>query len=350
MVDDDIRKIKDIPIIFIVGIGRSGTTLLQELLDSHTQIAAPPECDFVAYLYPKFGKIKSYSEQDIYKFIDALFSQPIIQTWLLNKEELTAKLIAAKHLLNYQVLCKMVFYQTRRDKSNIILFSDKFPEYSLFTKKLLKIFPEAKFVHIIRDPRDNANSRIKSLPYKNTFFNAWNWLGFNTSIEKVKYKYPAKFFTIKYEAMVQNVEETLKSLCTFLQVPYEDGMRHNKFAAKLNLYSNTNMYDVFKKIHHNMLQPVNTGNIGKWKIELSKRDQIIVEKITGGYAKLQYGYEIELDKMEYRKVSIYKLIKSKIIYIIWVFFTRLRFSNYWLNTIYKDRKLKPFREKHNLKK
>ncbi len=54
----ELNKIRNLPMVFIVGCGRSGTTLLQSLLNSHPNIVATPECFFIVMLYPHFSQIK----------------------------------------------------------------------------------------------------------------------------------------------------------------------------------------------------------------------------------------------------------------------------------------------------
>lgn len=331
-------NIKNISITFIVGCGRSGTTLLQSLTNSHPNIVSTDECLFVIALYPLFGKIKNWTKVDILRFADALQEVQVFKRWLLNKEELTQKLLSVMEIADYPLLCKMVYYEMRNDKEKVMVLIDKNPLHSLFLRRLLTIFPEAKFIHIIRDPRDNINSNIRRFNKKNTFFLAEKWVGFNAAIEKVKRKSPDIFFTIIYEEMVTNAENVFMPLCQFLGVAYDTSIMNNQFPERIQSYEGLKFYDQVKRTHESLLEPINTTNIGKWRSEMSAYDMAITELITAKFAHKYYGYDVKADKMSACKVSVIKLFKSHIQYYMWEVYTKLRFSNYKLNMYYLKRK------------
>lgn len=331
----EIDEIKKTAIVFVLGCPRSGTTLLQSSLNAHPNIIAPPESQFINLFYPRFGKIKRMNAGSISEFVNTLFSEPLFSNlWLLNKKQVTDKLSAIAEYLDYPLLCKTIYYQMREGDKKVLLISDKNPRYSLFVKRLLKIFPEAKFIHIIRDPRDNVNSNIKRLYKKNTFFLARQWLGFNTCIENMKRRIPDRFFTIIYEDMVKNPGNTFIPLCEYLAVPYSDSMLNHQFPERLQSYEGQKAYKRAKEAHQNLLQPINTSNIGKWKNEMSEYDRAITELITAKFASKYYGYSMETDKQNTSKISSFKLFKSRLQYLLWQFFTRARFNNYVFNKWY----------------
>src|ERR1700728_3059002 len=110
--------IKNIPMVFTVGFERSGTTLLQELMNSHPNIVAPPEYTFIVYLYNRFGNKKHWSKKDIMDFIEELYFRPLFLLWLINKEELTEKLLEIAEYADYALICKTIFYQMRQGREN----------------------------------------------------------------------------------------------------------------------------------------------------------------------------------------------------------------------------------------
>jgi Sulfotransferase family len=334
------NEIKHTPIIFVLGAPRSGTTLLQSSLNAHPGIVAPPESYFILFLYSRFGKIRRFDADSITKFVEALFSEHIFaKLWGLDKIQIEKNLQAIGKNADFATLCKMVFYQVANNKEKLSLISDKNPKHSLFAKKLLKIYPEARFIHIIRDPRDNVNSNMHSLRKKNPIFLAQQWLGFNTHIEDIKRKYPGKFFTIIYENMVVEPESTFVSLCGFLGVPYNDSMLKHQFPERLQTYEDRKFYEMFKTAHQSMLKPINTSNLGKWKEGMNGREKTITEIFTATFAKKHYGYDIELNKANAQKISSWKLFKGRIIYRTWEIFTQSRFKVYAINrTYYKKNK------------
>ncbi len=335
-------EIEKLPMLFILGSSRSGTTLMQEMLDSHPQIVGPPESDFILFLYPKFGGIKRWTEKTVHDFVEDLFSLPrISKIWLLNKANLFEELIRLREGLNYQLACKIVFLQKKNNKENILLISDKDPRNSYFANKLLGIFPEARFIHIIRDPRDVINGHIKRLKKKNTFFISRQWVGLNQAIEKVKEQFPQQFITVIYEKMVTNPNDTFKLLCEFLNVPYDNSIMKNKFAENVENLKEEAIFERYKEIHESLLKPINASNIGKWKTELDEYDLAVTENITGKYAKEKYGYLLGESKPN-KHISAYRLFKTKVVYALWEGFTKARYNWYKFNSYYRKNYLKGY--------
>jgi hypothetical protein len=224
-----IESINKIPMLFILGNARSGTTLLQILLDANPCIVGGPESKFAVTFYPYFKNKKKWKESDIIDFADHLFMDPLfVKLWHLNKEDLIKVLLPAKDYASYALLCKMVYYEMRIGKDNILYLSDKNPEYILHIDIILKIFPDAKFIHIVREPRDTIYSQIINFKEKNSNFKAYKWLAFNSIVEERKKKEPDKYFTIKYETLVNDTASIMKSLCDYLKIPLQRQCRRIK--------------------------------------------------------------------------------------------------------------------------
>jgi hypothetical protein len=310
---------------------------LQALLNAHPNIVAMPECMFIIAMYPSFGRIKNWRKADILRFIDGLEALRIFILWPLDKEELTMNLLSVKEFADYPLLCKMVYYEMRKDKKEISVLIDKNPLHSIFLEKIIHIFPQAKFIHLIRDPRDNVNSNIRGFNKKNTFFLARKWLGFNAEIENVKHDIPHKFFTIIYEDLVVNTENIFRALCEYLGVKYNESMMNHQFLERLQGYEGAKFYERAKKTHQNLLQPINSTNIGKWKTELNEYDRTITEIITANFANKYYGYNMSANENNV-KISSIALFKSRVQYSMWVLFTKFRFDHFKFNIYYRKRR------------
>jgi Sulfotransferase family len=330
----EVEELKKTPIVFIVGCGRSGTTLLRSLINSHPNIIAALECHFILFMYPRFGKIKHWTRENILQFIDALYSIKKFSRWLIDREQLTKELLAVTELAEYSLLCKMVYYQMRKSKEKTMLMVDKNPIYSLFIKRLVRIYPESKFIHIVREPKDCINGHLKKFHYKNTFFLAWYWRRFNTSIESGKQKSPGKFLIIKYENLVRDTEQTMRDLCDFFHLPFDNRILQNSFPEMIHLYKD-NVFEKFKTNHEGLLLPVNDSNIGKWEKEMLPRDIAITGIIAGKFAEVKYGYKVE--KNNQVKISKFQLLNNMAIYYCWEIITRIRFRSYKFNIHYKGK-------------
>lgn len=333
-------EIKKIPMVFILGKERSGTTLLQTFVGGHPNIIAPPESEFIVLLYPKFGKIKKWTEKNILDFIEELYKELwIIKMWRIDRESLTTLLLSIKDDADYASLCKVIYYCMGNGKEKVLWLADKNPIYMLFSNTLLKIFPDAKFIHLVRDPRDNVYSHRKSFGGGNVGFISQKWLAYNYITEKDKIKKPERYFTLSYEKMVEAPETSMQNLCKFLGISYHEKMVKNTFPEFLKTFGKQHLIlEKAKELHHSLLQPVNISHIGKWN-NMSSEDIKIIEKITGDFAKKIFNYGMGEHSGEISAIANIKVFKSKIIYRSWQLFTRMRYRNYTLNRFYRKMNL-----------
>src|SRR6185312_12892073 len=134
------------PAPFIVGVGRSGTTLLRLMLDAHPQLAIPSETLFLQDV------IKRGAGRE--NFVDIVTAS---QTWpnmAMDCCELEAAVAAAPSLSD----AIRAFYRLYTERRGKTRWGDKTPYYRAFMAGIAKLLPEAHFVHVIRDGRDSALS------------------------------------------------------------------------------------------------------------------------------------------------------------------------------------------------
>jgi len=210
--------------------------------------------------------------------------------------------------------------------------------YRLFTSRLLNLFPEAKFIHIIRDPRDNLYSHIKTFKSKNTLFTAMHWMKYNQGVEKQKKRMPEKYFTLFYEDLVTKPEQKLKEVCNFLQVEYSDSMLINTFPEAIRKFEgDKDKLELIKVIHQNLMFPINTSHIGKWEKGLNAYDRTTVEIISGKFAHEEYGYAIS-KPVNNKIVPFTKILKMRCLFFIWEIYTKQRFNYFGHNMRYYQKK------------
>jgi hypothetical protein len=146
------------PYVFVVGCPRSGTTLLQRVLDAHPRLAIINETGFI----PQFF------EQRIGLTHDGLVTPELIPSLLqyrrfpklkINREKLLA-ISDFGEPVSFASFMSSVYdlYGKRRGKR---LVGDKTPGYVRSIPTLHALWPEAKFVHLIRDGRDVALSSLQ---------------------------------------------------------------------------------------------------------------------------------------------------------------------------------------------
>ncbi len=285
------RQLEDIPFFFVVGRPRSGTTLLSTLFDAHPNVKFPPECQFIINLYPKYGKIRNWSVEKLEAFYHELLTQWYFDFWTLDRLRLHENLMKCTGEFSYGTICKVVYneYRSIFKHGMLLAIGDKNPGYTIYTTKLLKIFPEARFIHIVRDYRDNFVS-IRNvdfeLPFISVTVNKWRY--FVRKFRKAAEKHPGTHIEVKYEDLVSKPEEQFKALCEFIGIPFSSIPFdfYKKSSEVLKIYPS----DLILKYHSSLLKKINTSRVGLWKKELTKSEIRKADACAGKYAELT-GYQ-----------------------------------------------------------
>ncbi|MFW6224938.1 MAG: sulfotransferase family protein [Bacteroidota bacterium] len=285
--------LSDSSFVFILGRGRSGTSLLQTILNAHPHVSVAPEAQFILYLYRKY-KHCNWTEKTIKQFASDIWLEQRLQNWNLDKDILHHTLLSNLNSNpTYSDLCSLVYYSyaLTQKKDKISVIGDKNPHYALFGDLLAHIFPKAKFIFMIRDPRDTV------LSYKNVDFDANNpavlahrWNIYNKAILKAYKKYSEQFIFLKFEDLLENPEKQLKRISDFLLFDYDPKM--------LQFYKKDQEWNTeFRK---NLSKPLDKNNMYKWKNKMPVQEQKIVGFICRKLLK-QFSYEPSLDNLSFKQ-------------------------------------------------
>ncbi len=284
------EELNSIPFFFVVGRPRSGTTLLRTLFDAHPNVSFPPECQFIINLYPRYGKITQWQEKDLIAFYNDLKQQWLFDTWNMDYDLLKKALLKHTGIYSYGNICKVVYkqYSSLFDKKELLFIGDKNPGYAIYTKLLLKVFPEAKFIHIIRDYRDNFVS-IKNVDFELPIPSlvAQKWKYFYKKFNKDSISYPSAYFVINYEKLAKEPVKYFSELCKFIGIEYDESVFnfHEKKDDILKQYPPGYIHTY----HSSLMEKINTSKIGVWKKQLSKRQAKLMD-ITIGKIAEKSGY------------------------------------------------------------
>jgi hypothetical protein len=305
------ESIEKIPFFFILGRPRSGTTLLQTLFDTHPNVIIPPESAVITECYDRFRHVKVWQKKDIYELIDFLYDLRKFDTWKIDRKTLTNNLLSFNGEFNFNLIIRIIYnhYQSSFKKENILLFGDKNPRYSKYPAKMKAIFPDARFIHIVRDHRDHILSmqRVKLLN-GNLPLIAQVWKKSQKETFRFISNYKDKVLSVRYEDFAGDPETHQKRMCSFLNIPYDDNM--------LNFYQEKDKIgsDELKKnqlFHSNLYKPVSTGNVEKWKSKMNESDVKRADYYVGKTAELS-GYQRKYSK---RSLWDFHLVFSGYLYI-----------------------------------
>ncbi|MGM0636463.1 MAG: sulfotransferase family protein [Bacteroidota bacterium] len=263
---------------FIIGRGRSGNTLLRSMLVAGNQVSIPPE----SYVLPRVIRIyKAYNFLPWEKLCALVISEfeayKEFYTWEVNLYEahqkarsLSGKNQTLSHILNivYQV-------SSKENTKEILRWGDKTPINTLFVDKLIRVFPKAQFIHIIREPKDVVCSYAKAKIEKDYIRSAKNWKLFIDKANALQKKLPKEqFHLVHYEDLVSQPADELEKITAFLGLNYSDEMLD--YWKKTSSLGDVN----FLEHHKNVSKPVSTKSIGKWKKVLTDREAQEIDNIT----------------------------------------------------------------------
>jgi len=270
------------PPIFILGVQRSGTTLLRLILNSHSHIAIPEESTFLMPLLKKKNIKAHLSGKSLKALVNYLSLNSQLKLWNYDCSDFLHSLSEKEHITLKNLIEEMFRSYCRNNSKSI--WGDKTPSFFRKIDILNLLFPDAKFIHIIRDGRDVFDSWRKMDPSKkNVAVAAIEWRYKLSKIEKSLRFVPDKNrLTIRYEDLLEQPEIMIESICSFLGIAYESDM--------LDFYRKSHC-NVGEHHSHLIFQPINKNNKEKWRKNLTVREVKTFSILSGHFLK-KYSYEI----------------------------------------------------------
>lgn len=244
---------------FIVGAERSGTTLFRLILMTHPEIACHSEFEYVVdWLDPSTGDVQ------LDEFRNQLAGHRKFPTLFEVREELTIK---PQIEVSQREIARAFLEQHRREEGKQVIGATVHRHFD----RVLHIWPNARFIHIYRDPRDVSRSAVKMGWAGSPYHGIAGWLHSEKLWDHLREKLtPDRWTDIQYEQLVASPEQELTRICEFLEVEYDDVM-----------------LDYHKGTTYDVLDPAMTY---QWRKRMSEKDLRLVETMLGERLG-QLGYE-----------------------------------------------------------
>ncbi len=213
--------------LFVTGMPRSGTTLIRDLLNRNERIALPEaEPQFIPRLFKKHGKRFSFDERTRQRILADIADMPFV----VSRKKKTGKRFPEESFdqSNWHDLARAVLLEYGpKDTAGTkeLIWGEKAPDYIGHVPLLHHIFPSAKFLHIIRDPRDYALS-VKNRTQKSPIRAAHLWYHYVTAFRSYgRDKLPKdQYLEVFYEDLVRDPTGTMKRVCSFLECEFSPVM------------------------------------------------------------------------------------------------------------------------------
>ena len=264
--------------LFIIGMPRSGTKLLRTILNNHSNIYIPEvETLFIPRILKKYGG-KYLNDEDA-KEIKQIIQDSLFYFYYLKGRDFEFPTSLSNDETAVSLLDMFFENLSNTQNKKIEIIGDKSPNYIFDIDILRRYYPKAKFIHIIRDPRDVVVS-MKNAWNKNVYRSAYRW---SLGIQSFNKEKKMNSIEIRYEDLLNNSQEVVNKICFFLNVPFEDKM--------LNVSKSVENYGSAKG-KSGILQ----FNINKYRDKLTEKQIKLIEGYTFKYLK-KYGYSLDSEQI-----------------------------------------------------
>ena len=266
--------------VFIVGMSRSGTTLLSRMLDAHSQMAILPET-WMYLVLDRFGCMERISNA----WQNTLFFNEVWKN-LKSYRDPAGQILAREAARcagyvgpTFRLLEDFGRAYARERRAKI--WGEKTPAHALWLPQIRTLFPRARVLFMVRDPRDVLVS----------YDERWGagkreieYLTSTASLLKYYMKHllerpafpPEQISWVRYESLVADPSREIERICAFLEVDFEDSM--------LAFYRNhpNVMEEMSEGKHHALLSyPVTTAKVGLYTQALEPSHIALVERVLG---------------------------------------------------------------------
>jgi len=267
--------------LFVVGCPRSGTTVLQQALNRHSQIVIPPETKFFYYFYGKSRACQLAHLKRINRDLGINLSPP--------KKRIGTPDAA---MAFYDELARQ--YIARLDRNGVTFFGDKTPEHTGHLHHIRDVFADAKIIFMYRDGRDVALS-LSRMPWIHCdiYVGFVIWLYYYRILRRFRQDAPQGMQFVRYEDLVMDPTAEVDRVLRFLGLPYEaevaegwgnhEGIPEREYAWKSGA-----------------LHAITAERMGVWRRELCDTQIDKLERL-GGRALMELGYD--LSRIDHGRLS-----------------------------------------------
>jgi hypothetical protein len=222
--------------IFVLGQPRTGTTLIEQIISSHSDVTSAGEL-------PQFGlSIRALSK-------------------VKDPTKLSADTVRASAHIEPEKLGRAYLQATRPMRGTTPHFVDKLPNNFLHIPLILKALPNARIVHLTRNPMDTCFANYKQL-FARAFPHSYDqaemarhYIRYANLMAHWRTEFPGRFLDISYEDTVSDLEANARKLIAFLGLDWQDKCLN--FQQNQEAVATASMIQVREKVH--------TRSVGRWR-------------------------------------------------------------------------------------
>ncbi len=290
------------PAPFVVGVNRSGTTLLRMMLDAHPELTIPPETHFIPEVIRRANH-----ENTRRRLIRSITKHPRWGDFGLDEAEFRARAKQVRPLTAANAI--RCFYELYAEGQGKPRWGDKTPRYMRAMPRITRALPEARFIHLIRDGRDVALSQRERVIDGSTvpiaaMADRWQ-RRIAAAREGAAEIDDVAYMEVRYEDLVADAEGTLRRICERIELDFHPAMLdyHERAEDRLaemdrdldNSDSGVVRTGTNRMAAHALTsEPPTTNRSGRWRSEMTAEELTEFEAVAGSMLS-ELGYELSTD-------------------------------------------------------
>lgn len=269
---------------FIVGSGRSGTTLTRRILGGLTGLRIPAEAIDLGAILHAVRRDRAASWRDLIWLVLGAFATHGESDVLDLDLPALAHRLEALPPARHSLAC-IVDAVYRNGDDTITRWGDKTVLNTLAMPECLEVFPDAQFLHLLRDGVDVAYSCVQAGRYQTIDEGALRWRNAVRSARRFARRHPDRILEVRFEQLVDEPSAVASRICRFLRLPYDDALLRvptDYDAAR----------DVQKhwRFHATTAQPITADRIGRGRRALDASERRRIDRYIGADLE-RMGYE-----------------------------------------------------------
>jgi hypothetical protein len=259
--------------VLMLGYSRSGTTLLRVMLDAHPGICIAREHEHFLTL-PRKLRREWFEPGDARELVETILAERRALLGAESREVLEQEMLRTLPGGLSAVLTAIHMAYLRVEGRSGARWGAKKPQHWRIVSLLRRLYPNAQYVYIVRDPLDVVASMLEHFPHHvpmgrvlpRHLLLAWHWRRSHRDVMRHgSIVGSGRFAMLRYEDLVKDGERELRRLCAFLEVPFEEGMLRPQDAVRTGRVTVRSL----EKVHRELRSAPHRGRIGRFSRTLS---------------------------------------------------------------------------------
>lgn len=264
------------PPFFIIGSGRSGTTLMRAILASQGSLGIPPESYVLPDVIRAYRSLAYLAWPDLCRIIIGRFeSSEHYRYWETDLGPACREAIdLPPDRRDLAGIVDIVFRcYLKQHFPAATLWGDKSPSNTTYVTWLDKLFPSARYIHLLRDGRDVVHSFLRTGITTNLRTACEDWQVRVRAARRFGRRIgSARYLEVRYEDLVRQPRNQIASVTSFLGLTFSEAMLHHETRAP-------DLQDIVQVPHYaGVLRGINDGAVSRWQQGLSRTEQAYVQR------------------------------------------------------------------------